>query len=278
MRVSEPWPDDLSRELSTKSVDKINRSQFCSATLCPIGIWEVSHGQLQPAFGDGACRDQSPSVPGTVAAGHRRGLSRAPSAVAPVLARNGWSRGRYHAHTADRRARHRRRRCRFRRLDPHPRLRHWVCQRLRWRWSPEEIARWIKRDFPGAEALCTCLYVLPRGELRRELLGYLRHDYQRRRHRRAQPSQRGRIPVMTQHWLFTRDTKIQVYFAHPVSPWERGTNKNTNGLIRQFFPKGMDFTEVSYHRLKRVQHLLNGCPRAVLGWKTPYEAFEELLH
>jgi len=82
---------------------------------------------------------------------------------------------------------------------------------------------------------------------------------------------------MAEHKLFTKDTRVNVYFAHPASPWERGTNENTNGLIRQFFPKGTDFTKVSRYRIKRAQHLLNGRPRKTLDWRTPYEAFSELL-
>lgn len=82
---------------------------------------------------------------------------------------------------------------------------------------------------------------------------------------------------MAEHKLFTRKTKIKVYFAHPQSPWERGTNENTNGLIRQFFPKGTIFRNIPRREIKRVQHLLNGRPRKVLGWKTPYEAMREVL-
>lgn len=82
---------------------------------------------------------------------------------------------------------------------------------------------------------------------------------------------------MKEHRLFTKQTKIKIYSAHPHSPWERGTNENTNGLLRQFFPKGTgtDFNEVSYYRIKRVQHLMNGRPRKVIDWKTPYEAMAE---
>lgn len=83
---------------------------------------------------------------------------------------------------------------------------------------------------------------------------------------------------MAQHKLFTKDTKMKVYFAHPRSPWERGTNENTNGLIRQFFPKGVNFRQVSRVEIKRVQHLLNGRPRKTLGFRTPYEAMAALLH
>lgn len=82
---------------------------------------------------------------------------------------------------------------------------------------------------------------------------------------------------MAQHKLFTKETKMQVYFAHPKSPWERGTNENTNGLIRQFFPKGTDFTKVTRKEIKRVQDLLNGRPRKTLDYRTPFEVMNELL-
>lgn len=83
---------------------------------------------------------------------------------------------------------------------------------------------------------------------------------------------------MAEHRLFTEHTKMKVYFAHPQSPWERGTNENTNGLLRQFFPKGTDFSRLSRRQIKRVQHLMNERPRKVLDWRSPYEAFNELLH
>lgn len=83
---------------------------------------------------------------------------------------------------------------------------------------------------------------------------------------------------MTEHRLFTQETTMRVYFAHPQSPWERGTNENTNGLLRQFFPKGTDFSRLSRAEIKHVQHLMNERPRRVLGWLSPYEAFENLLH
>ena len=82
---------------------------------------------------------------------------------------------------------------------------------------------------------------------------------------------------MMQHRLFTKQTKIQVYFAHPRSPWERGTNENTNGLIRQYFPKGTEFNTVSRKKIKKVQALLNDRPRKCLGYKKPDEVFNKLL-
>jgi IS30 family transposase len=84
---------------------------------------------------------------------------------------------------------------------------------------------------------------------------------------------------MSSHKRLTENTKIKVYFAHSKSPWERGTNENTNGLVRQFFPKGTDFTKVSSREIKRVEKLINQRPRKTLKWKTPDEVFEErVLH
>lgn len=83
---------------------------------------------------------------------------------------------------------------------------------------------------------------------------------------------------MAGHKLFTEQTQIKVYFAHPRSPWERGTNENTNGLIRQFFPKGTNFRNVSAEEIQRAQDLLNERPRKTLSWKTPAEKMAELLH
>lgn len=82
---------------------------------------------------------------------------------------------------------------------------------------------------------------------------------------------------MAEHKLFTRETKMKVYFAHPASPWERGTNENTNGLIRQFFPKGTDFNKVTRKEIKAVADMLNGRPRKTLNWKNPYEAYQQVL-
>ena len=83
---------------------------------------------------------------------------------------------------------------------------------------------------------------------------------------------------MAEHKLFTKSTRIQVYFAHPHSPWERGTNENTNDLIRQFFPKGIDFSKVTLTRIKKAQDMLNDRPRKTLNFLTPHEVFGGLLH
>ena len=79
---------------------------------------------------------------------------------------------------------------------------------------------------------------------------------------------------MAQHKEFTKNTKIKVFFAHPYSPWERPTNENSNGLIRDYFPKGTDFKKKKKKRLKEVQNQLNERPRKVLDYRTPKEVFQ----
>jgi IS30 family transposase len=82
---------------------------------------------------------------------------------------------------------------------------------------------------------------------------------------------------MAQHKRLTQETQMKVYFAHPRSPWERGTNENTNGLVRQFFPKGTNFKNVTAEEIRRAQDLLNERPRKTLGWMTPAQKLEQLL-
>jgi transposase, IS30 family len=82
---------------------------------------------------------------------------------------------------------------------------------------------------------------------------------------------------MAQHVQLTLDTKMAVYFCDPSSPWQRGTNENTNGLLRQYFPKGTDLARYHRNDLQAVAATLNGRPRKTLGWKTPAEALAEHL-
>ena len=249
------------------------------------------------------------------------------------------------------------------------RLKQYIHEKLRKKWSPVQIAKELKKDYPldmnmrvAPETIYTYLYVLPRGSLKKELLACLRQN-RKRRHQQSRGVKMERkiedmlsieerpkevadriipghwegdliigrynrsalgtlverttrttilVPIknreaetvarafakeakklpqqmklsltydqgreMAEHKLFTKLTGIKVYFAHPKSPWEQGTNENTNGLIRQFFPKGTDFNKVSRYEVKKAQHLLNGRPRAALDFQKPYEVFNQLIN
>lgn len=80
------------------------------------------------------------------------------------------------------------------------------------------------------------------------------------------------------HETFTQETGVVVYFADPYSSWQRGTNENTNGLIRQYFPKGTDFSTVSTKQIKEVENMLNNRPRKRLGYRTPKQVWREAMN
>jgi IS30 family transposase len=273
----------------------------------------------------------------------------------------------YHAAAAQTHAEKRARRGRKKTLEKNKRLRAYVDTHLRTQWSPEEIAKRIRQEYPldmsmriSHETIYQYLYCLPKGELKKELMRHLRHERKMRQPRFALKYRRQRIPdiisiserpketegrtvpghwegdlivgkghtsaigtlverttrltllvplekkdalsvrtafarafkripthlkktltydrgsEMSQHTAFTKETGIRVYFADPHSPWQRGTNENTNGLVRQYFPKGTDFTSVSRSAIRRVELLLNTRPRKVLAYYTPSERFYEL--
>jgi|TARA_R110002049_G_C8972428_1_gene547641 IS30 family transposase len=82
---------------------------------------------------------------------------------------------------------------------------------------------------------------------------------------------------MAQHLQLRIETGLAIYFCDPRSPWQRGTNENTNGLLRQYFPKGTDINRYTDRELDAVAATLNSRPRKTLGWKTPAEALADLL-
>jgi IS30 family transposase/transposase-like protein len=249
-------------------------------------------------------------------------------------------------------------------------LRGYVADKLRQRWSPEQICNAVVVEFPedegmrvSPETIYQAIYVQARGGLRREVAVALRTGRTRRKPHRS-PDQRtsrfvdemvmiserpaeiedravpghwegdlimgsrnetaivtlverhtryvllGHLPgghtaeevrdvltsliatlpehlrgsltwdqgcEMAAHKQFTVATGVPVYFCDPHSPWQRGSNENTNGLLRQYFPKGTDLSVHSAEDLEHVAQQLNGRPRKTLGWKTPAERLRDLL-
>src|SRR5688572_19109538 len=298
-----------------------------------------------------------------------RRLGRAPSTVSREVAGHG-GRVRYRAAEADRAAWRESRRPKPAKLVVHRELAVLVADKLRLRWSPQQIAGWLRREHPADpelqvshETIYTSLFVQSRGALRRELTAYLRMRRALRRPRATRPYHhgsgklrdtiniserppevadravpghwegdlllgsggssimtlvertsrfvilirlsRGRgseevlaalkrrivtLPTqlcrsltwdqgkeMAQHARFTVETGLQVYFCDPQSPWQRGTNENTNGLLRQYFPKFTSLAGFSQRQLDAVAAELNGRPRQTLGWMTPSEKFAEAV-
>jgi IS30 family transposase len=82
---------------------------------------------------------------------------------------------------------------------------------------------------------------------------------------------------MAQHAQLSIDTNLQIYFCDPHSPWQRPSNENTNGLLRQYFPKGTNLSRYTHQDLDAVAMTLNNRPRKTLDWKSPAEALNHLL-
>lgn len=243
-----------------------------------------------------------------------------------------------------------------------------VCELLRWKWSPQEIAATLKRAYPqqsqhhvSHETIYSAIYAYPKGELRKELIACLRQNRTKRMPRSRGQDRRGRIAemvsihvrppevddrIMPGHWEgdlikgsgnksavavlvervsravmlakmpdasaasalqaftdklqslqeplrqtltydqgremsrhaeLTEATGVRVYFCDPHSPWQRGTCENTNGLLRQYLPKGTDLSVYSQEELDAIADSLNTRPRQTLGWMTPLQILAQVL-
>ena len=299
-------------------------------------------------------------------------LGRSPSTVTREIARNRHpATGAYRPYAAQARAAGRRARPKTTKVAADPRLRDFIQRHLELRWSPEQIARRLRREFPDQpelhvvhETIYQALYVQGRGALRRELAASLRTGRARRRPQQRPDQRRPRLTdgavmiserpagiadrAVPGHWegdliigknhgsaigtLVERHTRyvllvhlpgsykaevvrdqliatmrtlpahlrrsltwdqgsemalhrefsiaaeVEVYFCDPGSPWQRGSNENTNGLLRQYFPKSTDLSRHSPEHLAEVAAELNGRPRKTLGWDTPAERLAALLN
>src|SRR6266487_2160175 len=237
-----------------------------------------------------------------------QGLGRSPSTVSREIRRNGGYTA-YRASEADRRAWERALRPKPCRLARHAELRWRVAQKLALQWSPEQISGWLKRQFPAEqgvqvshETIYRSLFIQTRGVLKKQLMAHLRTARQMRqakggttksglgqivdtvsiRERPAEAEERA-VPG---HWegdLLSGAnnthiaTNVQVYFCDPRSPWQRGSNENTNGLLRQYFPRGTDLSRFSQLYLNRIALRLNQRPRKTLGFETPADRLRAVL-
>ena len=221
-----------------------------------------------------------------------RQLRRAPSTVSREVRRHS-GRRRYRATAADAAAWARGRRPKRCRLAQHPALRDAVATKLAHAWSPQQIAGWLHQAYPddptmhvSHETIYRSLFVQSRGVLKKALQAQLRLQHTVRRPRSAAKKSGGYIvgavsirerPATVEdrglelaaHRTFSIATGVQVYFCDPYSPWQRGTNENTNGLLRQYLPKGPDLGGYTQTQLDAIARKLNTRPRKTLGYRTP---------
>ena len=295
-------------------------------------------------------------------------LGRAPSTISREVGRNGGG-DRYRATVSDQSAWDRALRPKRCKLACHPALRRRVSRKLCRKWSPEQIAGWLKRGFPDEEqhrvsheTIYKSLYIQTRGVLKKELLEHLRARRTIRRSRHASLKRDGlgqlknaisiserpasvddravpghwegdliagsrgsyiatlverqsryvmlvkvankdtasvvsalikqarKLPrelyqsltwdrgkELADHRRFTLATDVAVYFCDPKSPWQRGTNENTNRLLRQYLPKGTDLSVFSQAQLSTIARQLNERPRKTLTYQTPAEMFAQCV-
>ena len=351
------------------------------------GLFGRGHSSVQRIFSDAGgirprqrCRSrlalkfsEREEISRGIVAGHSirsiaASLGRAPSTVSRELKRNGGRRD-YRAGKAERAAwtrAHRHKICKLVQNRPLARI---VAKKLIQRWSPEQIAGWLKKTYPedenyqvSHEIIYRSLYVQARGALKKELIKHLRtrRSMRHSRHGTRSGEGQGQIKDMISiserpasvedravpgHWegdlivgsndsymatlverhtryvmlakVTSKDTKtvinalikqsknlprelyrsltwdrgkelsdhkrfslatdIDVYFCDPQSPWQRGSNENTNGLLRQYFPKGTDLSVHSQKHLNNVACELNDRPRKTLGFCSPAEKFNECV-
>ncbi len=297
-----------------------------------------------------------------------RTLGRAPSTVSREVRRNGGY-ARYRAVEADKSAWDRGRRPKRCKLALNERLARLVAAKLKMNWSPEQIAGWLKAEYPrderyhvSHETIYQSLFIQARGALKKELTAQLRSQrtIRRSKHAKSKGVGQGEIKDIVSirerpasiedravpgHWegdliagsknthiatlverktryvmlakVNSRDTKtvikalikqskklpkelyksltwdrgkeladhkefslatdIKVYFCDPRSPWQRGSNENTNGLLRQYFPKRTDLSVHSQAHLNKVARQLNERPRKTLDFRTPAQKFNECV-
>ena len=295
-----------------------------------------------------------------------RELERSPSTISRELARH-QGRERYRAAAADGQAWENARRPKGCRLASRPRLRRAIARKLRLEWSPQQIARWLKREFSADpqmqlshETIYRTLFVQARGLLKKQLHMHLRTQRGYRHAQLASTLGQGRGQIvdaisirerpaevadravpghwegdliiganssqvgtlverysryvmlikldtkdantvatalskhvlglpeqlrrsltwdrgmeMAKHKEFTIATDVQVYFCDPRSPWQRGSNENTNGLLRQYLPRTADISTFSQRHLNAIAARLNQRPRMTLGWISPAEKLNE---
>ncbi|EOV9218834.1 IS30 family transposase [Proteus mirabilis] len=295
-------------------------------------------------------------------------ISRAPSTVSREIRRHGGLTN-YRAAKADKKAWDNALRPKACKLSQNPTLCKIIAKKMHRGWSPEQIAGWLKRNYPDAqemnvshETIYKTLFIQTRGTLKKELQQYLRSRRTVRKSRTTSLKGKGlgsipnAVPIserpstvadraipghwegdliqgsknsyivtlverhsryvmlakisdnktatviaalikqaqqlpselyktltwdrgveMTNHAVFTVATDIQVYFCDPQSPWQRGSNENTNRLLRQYFPKGTDLSVHSQQRLNSIAKQLNERPRKTLGYESPAERFNQCV-
>jgi IS30 family transposase len=226
-------------------------------------------------------------------------LGRAPSTVSREIGRND-GRRRYRANQADQAAWKRSHRPKTCKLAENRALAHIVAKKLKQLWSPQQIAGWLKRTYPdnenyqvSHETIYRSLYVQARGALKKELIQHLRTQRANKDTAtvvNALIKQSKKLPrelyksltwdrgkELSDHKRFSLATDIDVYFCDPQSPWQRGSNENTNGLLRQYFPKGTNLSGHSQAKLNAVARQLNGRPRKTLDFETPAERFNQCV-